>query len=687
MALIGFLAAPGDGIMRVSVSTLLCARQVGIRALMTSGSSNLMARACGNLTALPACALLSSSAHHTTYGASSSPHHALQSSRPHHPTQSSGSASGLPTKARAPPAERTGQEQGVEHTAREEWDERRPSGTTRNTLAQNTRDTMARVVPPDCRGAAEPGKTSAAGRAWLLQKWKSQCSLLDDSGDDPAPQLHETHGSPRHETHGSPRAAGSPQTLEASNMGEGSQRGFVVVIRLTHLVLQAPAWAQFIKSCPGDGVPMTRGCKGQGDEEAGDAHGDGDADGGQDPLADSGREPDAACLEPAPSCTNSACRDLARHFYAALSRALSDTPSQARPLGDEGLAWRCTGWELVTADIAVVNMRLLSRRHTVGKDQEWLASRLQEHLDARLKAARATCHMSMSATCHMVLHTHRPCAALALSLRADSYALDASQAPPNKGTRAGGHRVADTQECDMADTRPFFLESERERQLQQFRQNVSSHPLLHTGDRSARRNVENDQEYHEESDDDVFSSRSVAGQFAPGQDVFEALKCAVSAEHSGSTLVGALHAAAGDAGNKQRAESAITATRKHGDKRAAKSEMYMESMSQIDADDMAALPPEIQAELRLLPKHRPGRRNGKGGAPARPLARLYKGACNPSSGPPRGVGSRAPAPGAQGEGQSSAPGIDSAVVLELEKQMGVRASSLVQSCAPCNQDR
>ena len=617
---------------------------------MPSVSSNLMPSVSSNLTALPASGKQSSS-----------PDQPLLSL----PLLSSDCRSGLPTEASAPPAEKTGQEHGVEHTAQD---------------AQNTRYTMARVVPPDCCAAAGP----IAGSGWLLQKWKSRCRLLDVC-DDAAACLRETLGCPP--ALGSPRALCRPQTLEASNMGQW----FVVVIRLTHFVLQAPAWAQFIKSCPGDGVRrgrLTRGSKGPGDEEASDA--DGDADGRQDPEADSAREDHAPCLQPAPSCTSSACRDLACHFYATLSRALSDTPShacQAPPLGVEGLAWRCTRWELVAADIAVVNMRLVSRRQTVAEDF-WLPSCLEKHLDGRLKAA--------GATCLMVFHTHLPCPALALSLRADSCALDTSQALPNKGARQGGHSVADTQE--------FLLESERERELQQFPQHVSSH-ALHKGDRCARSNGVTNQVYHKESADDVFSSRSVAGQVAPGQKGCEALRGAGSEEHGWRTRVGARHAAPGDAGGKQRAEGAISATRKHGDMRATHSEMYMQSMSQVDADDMAALPPEIQAELRLLPKHRPGRRNGKS---ARPLARLYKGAGKAGSGRPGaqasmrvtressrqavtshrgGVGSGAGTRGAQGEGQSSAApgidsgvaGIDSAVVLELEKQMGVRASSLVQS--------
>lgn len=349
----------------------------------------------------------------------------------------------------------------------------------------------------------------------------------------------------------------------------------------------------------------------------------------------------------------------------------------------------------MAADIAVVNMRLVSRSQTVAEDL-WLRSSLEEHLYGRLKAA--------GATCHMVLHTHRLCPTLALSLRADSFALDASRAPPNKGTREGGHSVANTQE--------FFLESEHERELQQVSQHVSSH-ALHTGDRSARSTGVTDQVYHQEShdvhdkesDNDVFSSRSVAGQVPPGQKECEAVRGFGSEEHGGRTRLGALHASPGDAGGKQSSEGSITATRKHGDKRETYSEMYMQSMSQIDAHDMAALPPEIQAELRLLPKHRPRRRNGKSFAPARPLARLCKGAGKAGSVRPGaqastrvssrqavtshcgGVGSGAGARGAQGEGQSSAPpgidsrvpGLDSAVVLELEKQMGVRASSLVQS--------
>ena len=144
----------------------------------------------------------------------------------------------------------------------------------------------------------------------------------------------------------------------------------------------------------------------------------------------------------------------------------------------------------------------------------------------------------------------------------------------------------------------------------------------------------------------------------------------------------------GDAG-KERAREAVPATRKNGNERAAKSEMYMQSLSQIDAEDMAALPPEIQAELRLLPNHRPGRSR----RPPHLLPRAHKGGVKPGSGQActagRGqactaVRTHAPATGrqlqrqgeisgaqrARGEGPR-AQGLDSAVVLELENQMGV----------------
>lgn len=141
---------------------------------------------------------------------------------------------------------------------------------------------------------------------------------------------------------------------------------------------------------------------------------------------------------------------------------------------------------------------------------------------------------------------------------------------------------------------------------------------------------------------------------------------------------------------------------------------YVESMSQIAQEDLSALPLDIQAELRLLPNHRPTRhahtatvrpkgargRRGTGQrashAPASGQYGVFKGGAQgggagSSSGggieaskglpPPKLNAARAQAqaagaaaarlggPGAQG--RMGAAGADSTVLRELEEQMGV----------------
>jgi len=333
--------------------------------------------------------------------------------------------------------------------------------------ARDAQPAAARVVETARRADAEP---RVRCRGWLLQAWKAQCKHLGDAADYSRPAL--LGGSPCSAAQAayppvraSSTARSADWPLASSTCSQACQdtgavpssidgcqassiEECVVVIRIEHLMRQAAGWAHLTKAHQGDA----------------------DDDG---------------------PCLTSGCRDLGSHFAAVLLRVLSDTTSHAcQGSGDVALTWRCTGWKLIAADLAIAGIHLACRCLKRADAQGFSKRRslVQEDLHTRLKAAGATCNTSVQhVTCNMSVRVHRHCSPLALCFSPDPEARDTEARDPQDADAATSQEaVVDTfKHPAKADGAAGDHHSPLVSEHQQLGQHVTLHSL-HPEQRCAR---------------------------------------------------------------------------------------------------------------------------------------------------------------------------------------------------------
>ena len=136
---------------------------------------------------------------------------------------------------------------------------------------------------------------------------------------------------------------------------------------------------------------------------------------------------------------------MGSHFAAVLLRVLSDTTSHAcQGSGDVALTWRCTGWKLIAADLAIAGIHLACRCLKRADAQGFSKRRslVQEDLHTRLKAAGATCNTSVQhVTCNMSVRVHRHCSPLALCFSPDPEARDTEARDPQDADAATAYEL------------------------------------------------------------------------------------------------------------------------------------------------------------------------------------------------------------------------------------------------------